>query len=80
MSYRDEKDSLRAENERLRSQLEERRKRRPPWLAIALAVCAVIAFFLLQSWLNGSDARFWAALGIVGVLGIGAAFTALKQV
>lgn len=80
MAYRDEKESLRAENERLRAQLEERRKRRPPWAAVALAIGAVVAFFLLQSWLNGNDTRFWAALGIVAVLGVGALFAALKQV
>lgn len=79
MAYRDERDSLRAENERLRAKLEDRRKRRPPWLAIALATFAVAAFFLLQPWLNGSDIRFWAAIAIVAVLGLGAVFAALKQ-
>jgi hypothetical protein len=80
VSYRDEKESLRAENERLRSQLEERRKRRPPWIAIVLALCAVVAFFFLQPWLNGNDARFWGALAIIAVLAIGALFAALRQV
>ncbi len=80
MAYRDEKDSLRAENERLKSKLEGQRKRRAPWAAIALAVAAIAAFFLLQSWLNGSDARFWEAIAIIAVFAAGALFAALRQV
>lgn len=75
MPYRDEKETLRAENERLKAQLAERRARRVPRAAIALAVLAIGAFVLLQPWLNGSDARFWSALGIVAVL-LGAALIA----
>lgn len=77
--YRDEKESLRAENERLRAQLAEKKRRGVPWAAIFLAACTVGAFFLLQPWLNGSDIRFWAALGILILLAGGAVFAAVRQ-
>jgi hypothetical protein len=80
VAYRDEKESLRGENERLKRKLEGQRKRRPPWAAIALALAAIGAFFFLQSWLNGSDVRFWGAIGIIAVLAVGALFAALRQV
>jgi len=80
VAYRDEKESLRGENERLRTELAGQRRRRPPWIAIALALAAVGAFFLLHPWLNGSDARFWEAVGIIAVLAVGALFAALRQV
>lgn len=80
MAYRDEKESLRAENERLRTELAGQRRRRPPWIAIALALSDVVAFFVLHPWLNGSDVRFWAAIAILAVLAIAALFAALRQV
>jgi hypothetical protein len=79
VTYRDEKDSLRAENERLRVALEGKRPRRP-WVAMGLALIAVAALVLLLPWLNGTDERFWGALAILGVLGGGAVFAALRQV
>jgi hypothetical protein len=79
LAYRDEKESLRAENERLKEKLAERRRRGVPWVAVVLALTAVGAFFLMQSWLNGSDIRFWAALGILLVLAGGAVFAAIRQ-
>ena len=68
--YRDENETLRAENARLRGKLAPRRGRRGvPALLLGLDFVAVIA---LRPWLNGaSDAKFWAALAIV--LGLGAA-------
>jgi len=77
--YRDEKESLRAENERLKEKLAEKRRRGVPWAAVVLALFAVGAFFLLQPWLNGSDIRFWAALGILLLLAGGAVFAAVRQ-
>lgn len=79
MTYRDEKDSLRAENERLRAELTGRRRGRP-WVAIALALSAGLALVLLLPWLNGTDARFWGALAILAVLAGSAVFAAVRQV
>ena len=62
--YRDENESLRAENERLRAALARRRGARRGF---------TVALVALRPWLNGeSDAKFWAALLIVGTLAIGA--------
>lgn len=77
MAYRDEKESLRAENERLRSALGKGPRRRP-WVAVALGVCTVVAMFLLQPWLNGADARFWGAVAILGVLALSTLFAVLR--
>jgi hypothetical protein len=74
--YRDENESLRCENERLRVELAKKRVSRPG-VALVLAVTDLVLLVLLRPWLNGtSDARFWAALAfitMVGVLAVGAA-------
>jgi len=77
--YRDEKETLRGENERLKAKLEDRRSRRVPRVAIALAALAIAAFLVLMPWLNGSDLRFWSAIGILVVLIGGALFATLRQ-
>lgn len=77
--YRDEKESLRAENERLKAELAEKRARRVPRAAIAIAVVALGAFVLLQDWLNGSDTRFWSAVAILAALVGAALFAVFRQ-
>jgi len=77
--YRDEKETLRAENERLKQELAKSKSRKLPVAAIALAFLAIIAFVFLQPWLNGSDLRFWSALAIVAVFAGAALFAALRQ-
>jgi hypothetical protein len=75
--YRDELESLRAENAQLRAQLAQRTRSRPR-LAVALVAADVGSIFLLKPWLNGSDdLRFWAGLGVILALGIAAAASAL---
>jgi hypothetical protein len=66
--YRNENDSLRAENERLRGELGSRtRVRILP--AVALVVVDGVAFIFLRPWLNeGSDAKFWSAVAILMVI------------
>jgi len=74
--YRDENESLRCENERLRIELAKKRVPRPG-VALVLGALDVVLVVVLRPWLNGtSDARFWAALGFiaaVGLLAVGAA-------
>lgn len=77
MTYRDEKESLRAENERLRASAGQGRRRRP-WVAVVLGVVTVVALFLLQPWLNGADSRFWGAAAILGVLALSTLFAVLR--
>jgi hypothetical protein len=75
--YRDELDSLRAENERLRAELRRKHASRP-LLAVALASLDVGAIVLLRPWLNGSsDASFWIASFFVILLAIAAAAVAI---
>lgn len=70
--YRDENDSLRAENERLRAALARRRGVRRG-VTVGLVGLDFAAILALRPWLNGgSDAKFWAALLIVVSLAIGA--------
>lgn len=77
MTYRDEKESLRAENERLRASLGQGNRRRP-WVAVVLGVCTIVAMVLLQPWLNGADARFWGAVAILGVLALSTLFAVIR--
>ena len=77
--YRNETDTLRAENERLRAELA---KRREPRFVLALAVAALdlALVVVLRPWLNGpSDGGFWAALGAVAVLAVVAAAFAVGR-
>ncbi len=72
--YRDELESLRAENARLRAELSARRVGRPG-LALALMALDIGSIFALKPWLNGGDdLRFWA--GLVAVVGIAIAAAA----
>jgi hypothetical protein len=77
--YRNDNDSLRAENERLRAELSKTRVPRPV-LALVLAAMDLGLIVLLRPWLNGpSDGGFWAALGSVGVLGLAATAAAIGK-
>jgi hypothetical protein len=70
MPYRDELDTLRAENDRLRLELSKRRSYFPR-LALLLAAFDVALCLLLRPWLNGkSDARFWMSLGTLGLVAV----------
>ena len=77
MTYRDEKDSLRAENERLRASAGKGRRQRP-WVAVVLGLVTVVALFLLQPWLNGADSRFWGAFAILAVLALSTLFAVIR--
>lgn len=69
--YRNEIETLRAENERLQRELSARRVTHGK-LAVLLVVVEAIALVVLMPWLNArSDAKFWGALAIL--LGIAAA-------
>ena len=77
--YRDELESLRAENERLRAELLRKHSGRP-LLAITLASLDVVAIVLLRPWLNASsDASFWGALFFVVLLAIASTAAALVR-
>jgi hypothetical protein len=77
--YRDELESLRAENERLRSKLRRKHTTRP-FLGIALAALDLGAIVLLRPWLNASsDLSFWLALLFVVLLALGATAVALGR-
>ncbi len=77
--YRNETDTLRAENERLRAELAKRREPRPV-LALAVAALDLALVVVLRPWLNGpSDGGFWAALGAVAVLAVVAAAFAVGR-
>jgi hypothetical protein len=70
--YRSEIDGLRAENDRLKAELGRQRVPRP-LLGLAIAALDLGLVVALRPWLNGpSDGAFWAALGAVGLLGLGA--------
>jgi hypothetical protein len=80
--YRDENESLRCENERLRAELCELSKKRVshPVVSLLLAGLDLALLVVLRPWLNGSsDARFWAALVCLGVLGIAATAAAVGR-
>ena len=75
--FRDENDTLRAENARLRARLAKRNgtRRGITWL---LTVSIFGAVVLLRPWLNGeSDAKFWGALVIVGGIALAAILSVL---
>jgi VIT1/CCC1 family predicted Fe2+/Mn2+ transporter len=77
--YRDELESLRAENQRLRAELRRKHTTRP-LLAVAIASLDIAAIVLLRPWLNASsDASFWLALLFVVLLAIGATAAALGR-
>lgn len=79
LPYRDELESLRAENERLRVELLKKRVAHPI-LALMLAGLDLVLVVVLRPWLNGaSDGRFWAALTSVALLGLAAAAAALGR-
>ena len=63
--FRDELETVRQENERLRAELARSRPPRP-WLALSFAGVDVGAAMALRPWLNGgSDGHFWGALVIL---------------
>jgi hypothetical protein len=70
--YRDETASLVAENARLRAELAHiRHPRRRLGAAAAVVGLDVVTALTLRPWFNGaSDAKFWAACGLVGLLAL----------
>jgi hypothetical protein len=77
--YRNELESLRAENERLRAELSRKHSARP-FLAITLASLDAAGIVFLRPWLNASsDASFWGALFFVVLLAIAATAAALGR-
>ena len=76
--FRDENESLRGENERLRRALEARRRRRRPLAALLTVAADFGAVVLLRPWLNASDdLHFWLAITVLVGLGALALFFAL---
>ncbi len=74
--YRDEFESLRRENARLRASLHARREPRVG-VAVLLAAADLGAILLMRPWLNGGgDMKFWSALIVVLALAIAAAASA----
>ncbi|MFO0669876.1 MAG: hypothetical protein U0235_09670 [Polyangiaceae bacterium] len=63
--YRDENESLRAENARLKTALAKYRRRRRPLLAVAAVAVDFGLVIALRPFLNGDDLRFWLALGVL---------------
>ncbi len=66
--FRDELETLRRENERLRAELSAYR-RPQPMVGFAIAGVDIVAALLLRPWLNGSsDVLFWGALVILAAI------------
>lgn len=61
--YRDDREALRAEIDRLRSTLDHERGKRTRLASLVVALVAFIVLrHLLSGWLNGADdAKFWVA-------------------
>jgi hypothetical protein len=77
--YRNELETLRAENERLRRELADRRVSRPR-LALGLAAVDVGLVVALRPWLNGtSDAGFWGSLAVVTLVALAAGGAAVGR-
>jgi hypothetical protein len=75
--YRDELESLRRENERLRAEL-SREHGWHPRLAVIFIALDVVVVVALRPWLNGAnDAHFWTAFFSAGVLGFAAVAAAM---
>ncbi len=75
--FRDELESLRRENERLRAELSQQRRPRPI-VAFGLAGLDAAAAMALRPWLNAdSDGRFWGALTILFAITLAAAWAAV---
>ncbi len=75
--YRDEVETLRAENARLKRALAARSRARP-LVALGLVALDLGVTMLVRPWLNGgADGPFWASLALVVALAVAAAATAL---
>jgi hypothetical protein len=75
--YRDENETLRAENARLRQRLAKRRGARRGLVFFLLAL-DFVAIVVLRPWLNGaSDAKFWGGLAIVVGIAIAAVLSGI---
>jgi hypothetical protein len=69
--YRDENETLRAENARLRARLLSRRGGRGRTLS--LLALDFVAIIFLRPWLNGaSDAKFWGGVAVVAGIALAA--------
>ena len=76
--FRDEKESLRAENARLRQALKTRIRPRRPLAALVMVAADFGAVVVLRPWLNASDdLHFWLAITVLSALGALALFFAL---
>ena len=74
--YRDELESLRAENARLRARLSTERHAHAG-VALALVAIDALCLVVVRPWLNGSDdAKFWVGLAIVVSLAVAATASA----
>jgi hypothetical protein len=72
--FRDEVETLRRENARLRADLAASRRPRAG-LGLAVAAIGAVAAQLLRPWLNGSsDVRFWGAAAILVSITLAAAW------
>ncbi len=77
--YRDENDSLRHENEQLRSKLGKPMGRRL-WIGLGLVGLDFGAAMLLRPWLNGGDdVKFWAALAIIAAIAVAATVSVARR-
>lgn len=75
--YRDENASLRAEVERLRTELAKRRVAHGR-VALLLVVLDFGAAMVLRPWLNGaSDSKFWVALALIAGIALAAVASAV---
>ncbi len=75
--YRDETETLRADNARLHGEL-ARRRRGHRGLSVALVVIDFGAIVLLRPWLNGgSDLQFWCGVALVVAIAAAAVTSAI---
>ncbi len=75
--YRDETETLRAENARLRAALAKHR-RGGRGVAVALVALDFVAIEVLRPWLNGgSDLAFWGGAAVVVGLAVSAVWSAV---
>lgn len=75
--YRDETETLRADNARLHAEL-ARRRRGGRGLSVLLVVIDFGAIVVLRPWLNGgSDVQFWCGVALVAAIAAAAVTSAI---